>query len=34
MQGDVLPEVLGHKDVPAQGLLGARHDQHDADAGE
>jgi hypothetical protein len=34
MQGDVLPEVLGHEDVPPQGLLGAGHGQHDADAGE
>ena len=34
VEGDVLPEVLGHEDVPAQGLLGAGHGQHDADAGE
>ena len=34
VEGDVLPEVLGHEDVPAQGLLGAGHGQHHADAGE
>ena len=30
VEGDVLPEVLGHEDVPAQGLLGAGHGEHDA----
>ena len=34
VQGHVLPEVLGHQDVPAQGLLGASHREHHADAGE
>ena len=31
VEGHVLPEVLGHEDVPAQGLLGAGHGQHQAD---
>jgi hypothetical protein len=34
VEGDVLPEVLGHEDVPAQGLLRAGHGQHHADPGE
>ena len=34
VQGHVLPEVLGHKDVPAQRLLRAGHGQHHADGGE
>jgi hypothetical protein len=33
MQGDVLPEVLGREDVPAQRLLGAGHHDHHADGG-
>jgi hypothetical protein len=34
VQGHVLPEVLGHEDVPAQGLLGAGLGQHHADSGQ
>jgi hypothetical protein len=34
VQGDVLPEVLGHEDVPAHSLLGAGHDQHHADGNQ
>ena len=30
VEGHVLPEVLGHEDVPAQRLLRAGHGQHDA----
>jgi hypothetical protein len=34
VQGHVLPEVLWHEDVPAQGGLGAGHRQHERDPGE
>jgi hypothetical protein len=34
VEGDVLPEVLGHKDVPPQRLLGADDQQDSGDPGE
>jgi hypothetical protein len=34
VEGDVLPEVLGHKDVPPQRRLGAGRRQHQPDPGK